>query len=441
MGVFENLYEQLDPNRPLEADEVELYVNWQEQLGADDVKTLLTRRISRSRTPACRLFTGHRGVGKTTELKRVAYKLRHGDAGRNFFVSFLEAEAWLDLNDPQPTDVVFSIVRKLVDDFDAAGVGLAREKFQGFLGDFVEFVNQDVELKQLKFGLKGAAGAGVELTAALKEGAPRVRATLRKLLEGQQTRLIDLINEVLRKGRQQLQHDGKADDLLVIVDGLEKVPRKELRKGVTNHEDLFVHNAHNLKFLGCHSLFTIPVELAYSSARNQLVQEYTEVFALPTVPVTKPDDSPHELGTTALRDMVSRRAKKAGVELGGLFRDTADLDRLIRLSGGHVRNLFISLLAALDRSDELPLSPECVEHAVRRLAVDAQFGLRPDEWSVLRSVHATKKEPDADTCAEFKEDPEVWYRQLRGLFAFYYEEQGKRWYDWNPLLGEAGDGE
>jgi nucleoside-triphosphatase THEP1 len=37
------------------------------------------------------MFTGHRGVGKTTELKRVKRMLEKGEVGRPMFVSFLEA--------------------------------------------------------------------------------------------------------------------------------------------------------------------------------------------------------------------------------------------------------------------------------------------------------------------------------------------------------------
>ena len=67
------LYRQIDPLRPLRADEVDLFVDWPGDLmGPDDVKKLLVRAFARSGdTPITRLFTGHRGTGKTTELYRV----------------------------------------------------------------------------------------------------------------------------------------------------------------------------------------------------------------------------------------------------------------------------------------------------------------------------------------------------------------------------------
>lgn len=439
MDVLTKLYNQFDPGRPLEADEVDLYVDWQAELGQDDVKKILARSIARSSHPVCRLFTGHRGVGKTTELKRVAKLLRDGISGRKLFVAFLEAEGWLDLNNPEPTDLIFSIVRKIISDLEQAGVGFARDRFKAFLSELVALVNSDVELKGLNFTLSTGA-VEAELGAELKQGASRVRAQLRKLLEGQQIRIFDLVNEVIAKARDPLKASGY-DDILVIVDGLERIPRKVLNDdGLTNHENLFVDNAQVLKFLACHVLYTIPVELAYSSCRKRLEQDYSPYQVLPVIPVRQPgSDEPHSEGVAALRKIVERRAVHAGADLDSFFRDRAELDRLIGFSGGHVRNLFIMLRAAIERADDLPITAQIVGDTIRRQSIDTKFGLQPKHWAILREVHRTKSEPDPDQCAEFKEDPEIWYRQLRDLFAFAYEDNGHRWYDWNPLLAVNGD--
>ena len=96
MSAIEALYQQFDPAVPLEADEEDLYVDWQNAVGPVNVKKLLANSIARSGTvPVTRLFTGHRGVGKTTELKRVQRMLTTGQASRKLFVSLLEAEEWL----------------------------------------------------------------------------------------------------------------------------------------------------------------------------------------------------------------------------------------------------------------------------------------------------------------------------------------------------------
>ncbi|MBV9743788.1 MAG: ATP-binding protein [Acidobacteriia bacterium] len=122
------LYQKLDPLQPLPADDTQLYVDWQQELyHSDDIKLQLARGFSRSiaGVPVTRLFTGHRGTGKTTELNRVKQMLERsgGAAGHKVFVSFLECEKWVDLNNLEPPDLILQMVRQLVLDLKQAGFG------------------------------------------------------------------------------------------------------------------------------------------------------------------------------------------------------------------------------------------------------------------------------------------------------------------------------
>ncbi|HLI82416.1 MAG TPA: hypothetical protein VKV17_00785 [Bryobacteraceae bacterium] len=79
------LYQKLDPLQPLPAEDTQLYVDWQRELFAsDDIKLQLARGFARSGAgvPVTRLFTGHRGSGKTTGLNRVKQMLERAEARR-----------------------------------------------------------------------------------------------------------------------------------------------------------------------------------------------------------------------------------------------------------------------------------------------------------------------------------------------------------------------
>jgi len=116
------LYRQFDPLRPLAADETRLYVDWQRQVGIEDVKdTLVNAFVRGGDQNVWRLFTGHRGVGKTTELLRVGQRLAEGVRGSRFFVSMLRSEQWLDLDDIRAEDVAFQVIRQLVTDLVERG--------------------------------------------------------------------------------------------------------------------------------------------------------------------------------------------------------------------------------------------------------------------------------------------------------------------------------
>jgi len=155
------------------------------------------------------------------------------------------------------------------------------------------------------------------------------------------------------------------------VDQLDRIPQKALTDCLTNHENIFLDNAGTLRALSCDVLYTIPIELAYSRCRARLEDVYgTRILTLPVIPVSERGRRDFAPGLRALCEIVRRRADKGGVSLADFFADHALLERLCRLSGGHVRTLFILLRSAIERSDTLPITEDIVQRAVRRSADD-----------------------------------------------------------------------
>ncbi len=424
------LYQQFDPARALEADEEGLYVDWQKKLGLDDVKIRLSQSIALSGSlPVCRLFTGHRGVGKTTELKRVKRILERGQDGSKLFVCLLEAEQWMHLEDVTATDIVFHMVRQIVDDLKQAGFDFGMTKLTEFFAELGELLKADVDLKGIKV-------AGVaEFSVALKDN-PAIRGTLRKLLEGHLPTIFDLINKViLKEAREWLAKPdrGGYTGILVVVDQLDRIPRKVINdQGLTNHENLFLDNAGQLKFLGCDTLYTVPIELAYSRCRDRLKSAYAaEILTLPLIPVSQRDDAVFEPGLEALCEIVERRTRRAGATPDELLA-SPELKRLCRLSGGHVRNLFILIRSAIERCPTLPVTTEAVQRTVRKQADDINIAVRSEERKALQAVHESKRPYEADA--------DLWYELLLHQMAFTYADDRGLWYDWNPLFAEVVNG-
>ena len=282
------LYQKLDPLQPLPADDTQLYVDWQRELfESDDIKLQLARGFARSGAgvPVTRLFTGHRGTGKTTELNRVKQMLEQGRSagGRKIFVSFLECENWVDLNNLEPPDLILQMVRQLVLDLKQVGFGNAWAKVRGFFGEVAEVLNADVELKDLD--LKADP---FKIGIAIKQ-VPGARARLRKHLEDRLPRIYDLVNsEILQPAREWLGGEGY-EDVLIIVDQLDRIPQKQLNdRGLTNHEQLFLNSADVLRALQCDVLYTIPIELAYSHCHGRLSSDVFggAILTLPMITVS-----------------------------------------------------------------------------------------------------------------------------------------------------------
>jgi hypothetical protein len=427
MSLKADLYQQFDPLRPLEADEEDLYVNWQADVGSEDVKERLAESIALSGTvPVCRLFTGHLGIGKTTELKRVKRVLETGEAERKVFVSLLRTGDSIDLQDASAPDIALQIARQLVDDLTAQGFGFAATRFSEFFGELGTILSQEVELKNVK--IPGWAELGFTL-----KGVPEVRPTLRRLLSGKLPTINQRINEqIVVPAREWLKANGNFQDILVIVDDLEKIPRKVLAEDLTNHENIFLDHSNVLKSLACDLLYTVPIELAYSSKRKRLELAFAgEIMTLGVVPVTQRGGGPFEPGLRALRAIVEGRTKRAKATLDGFFADPNSLDRLCMLSGGHVRNLFVLLRSCMERCRALPVTPETVEQTVRGQAMDLTYPLSHADWAALRQVHEAHKPI---------EDQELWFGLLQNLYVFGYRGGKNLWYDWNPLLGEVPGG-
>jgi predicted ATPase len=417
---------QLDPMKPVPADDNQIYVDWQRDLmGADDVKLRLVRTFARSTgAPVSRLFTGHRGTGKTTELLRVQKMLMEESRSRKLFVSFLECEEWLDLTDVTADDLILQMVRQLVNDLRAQGFHLGWEKFIGFFSEAWEILRSDVEFKDIEIG-----GDPVKLGGAIKH-IPGARAKLRKFLEDRRPKLLDLVNQqIIGKAKEFLMTNGGYNDILLIVDQLDRIPQKQLNdKGLTNHEQLFLNSADPLRGLNCDVLYTIPIELAYSHCQGRLSDAYGgELLSLPMIEVP----GQNEAGLNQLLKILRKRAEAAGVKLEEIC-SAESLRRLCLLSGGHPRSLFSLLQAALHRSDDLPIEDAIIERAIRSEASNFGKALTEEMWRAIQLVQQTKRRlPAGDQDA-------LWMTFLRERYAYAYydaETEGLH-YDWNPLLGE-----
>lgn len=436
MESIETLYREMDPLRPLAAHEDALYVDWQRALdpGTADVKSRLVRSFARNASPQhpiTRLLTGHKGSGKTTELNRVTSRLRSGAAGKKVFVSTLYAQRWLDIEDVQPEDLVLQIVRQLVTDLSDAGLSFGVERLTGFLESVWERFRQ-LRPKAIEVGINP-----VKFSFALSD-FPAGRTEFRDVVREQLPTVYDMVNrELLPKAREYLRGQG-FDDLLLVVDDLDKIPQKVLtEQGLTNHENLFLDNASTLRAISCSLLMTIPIELAYSPAQGRLRDDYgSAIGTVPLVSIKTRDGDPVADGERALAEILGKRARVAFGEPGGdplaaakrIFATPEDLHRVLRLSGGHGRSLLVMLTELLDWVDELPVPTSAVDRYVPRAAKDLARGLLPADRRLVSTVKLTRDAVD---------DPR-FFDLLRNLYVFAYEAGDEDyWYGPNPLLREV----
>lgn len=415
------------PNEPVGPDDPR-YVNCDEVRG-ENLARLYERALRRAdpARPEVRVFAGHRGVGKTSELLRLKRFLErpenHGQ--KAFLVLYSDVSRSLDLNDLDfPDLLVFlaaEVQRQLRDaeipGFSATSQYLTRlwDDFQGLLGSEVSLGGADVEVPYGKLALE-------------LKNRPTSRVELRHAIERQSTSLLDAVNDLLGLATVRLRESGR-EGLVLIVDGLDKLTYRELdHSGTSTHERLFIHRSEQLASLQAHVVYTVPISLIYSPQFAQLEQTFGgHQVPVPMIRVHEKGEPAPEgetPGLSKLREILETRSRQAGVDFGDVFDGEGTCRRLCAMTGGHPRHLMMFLQAAANEVDELPITREAVEKAIRNYA-NSLFREVPDEfWPHLREFDAPRGDIPKD---------ETHQQMLFLLHVFEYMN-GEPWYEVNPVL-------
>ena len=109
-----------------------------------------------------------------------------------------------------------------------------------------------------------------------------------------------------------------------------------------------------------------------------------------------------------------------------IFDDESSLDRLCRVTGGHVRDLLQLLNSWLEEEMALPLTRDTLEDVIIDRCDEMNLCISDQEWELLRQVQETKKVRDEDG----------YQKLIRSRMVFEYKERRKSWFDINPILLE-----
>lgn len=430
---FLKFFDACDPSRTLiigNQEDRQYYTDFASVRGGKIIE-LVKRTIllkTRSNQPTCQLFTGHLGCGKSTELRRLQSDLENED----FHVVYFEASEDLDVGDVDITDIFLAIIRQVTENLEKVSIQIKPNCFQGIFNGLADFLQTPIDSYEAEIGLPAGLG---KLTAKTKE-SPKLRSRLRQYLEPRTSNILDVLNkDVLGVATEKLKQQGK-QGLVVIIDNLDRIHnRSKFGGNRTQPEYLFVDRGEQLRQLNCHVVYTIPLVLLFSNEYQALTNRFgggVKPHVLPMVPVLNRNQSNHDKGLVLLRQMVMARAfpnadpdQRLNCILQ-VFDNQDTLDRLCRVSGGHIRTLLGILYRCLQEADP-PIVRECLERAIREHRDGLTLGITDDEWELLHQVIQQQE----------VRGEEGHQTLLRSLFVFeYYDEQG-RWFDINPALRET----
>ncbi|HBB34843.1 MAG TPA: KAP family P-loop domain-containing protein [Cyanobacteria bacterium UBA8803] len=444
MTNLQKFYRATDPSRTLKADQVEdraYYIDFSSVRGGDIIGKLKKKiTFFKPDDCTCTLFTGHIGCGKSTELLRLKAELEN----EGFHVVYFESSEDLEMTDVDIGDLLLAIARRISQSLENIEIG-EPSRLKNLLQGAVRVLSADVQGMKLKVPGMGDVGVSAqgetwslafgigEITAKVKSDAT-LRQKLNQYLGPQKTQLLEFINrELIEPAIASLKQQGKKG-LVVIVDNLDRIDTSPKPWGRPQQEYLFVDQGEYLTKLNCHLVYTMPLALKFSNDYGMLTQRFPEdPKVLPMVPVQLRDGSVHEAGMAMLRQMVMARAfpdldePERLHKITEIFDSLASLNRLCRVSGGHVRDLLRLLNEWIMEAGELPLGGDALEVVIRARRNEMLMPIADHEWELLRQVQQRQK----------VSDDEGYQKLIRSRFVFEYRDKGESWFDINPILAEA----
>ena len=427
-------YQACNPSKTLvvgNPEEQKYYIDFATVRGSDIIRELgRTITLLSGNEPTCQLFTGHIGCGKSTEL----FRLKHNLEQKGFYVVYFESSQDLDMGDVDISDILLAIARQVSENLAAAKIKLKPGYFQKLFVEISELLQTPIELST-----EAEVSVGIAKITAKTKDSPKLRSQLRQYLEPRTSTILESINqEILGRANAELKQRGQ-EGLVVIVDNLDRVDNSPKSWGRTQPEYLFVDRGEQLKKLNCHVVYTIPLTLMFSNDYGRLSSRFgVKPKVLPMVPVEvrklkhTVEGVDYEPGMALLRQMVLARAfpnisASDRVELiPELFDYPETLDRLCRVSGGHMRRLLMLLYSCLQQEDP-PFSRECLEDVIREYRDDLLRAITVDEWDLLFEVVQRQRVTGEEECQTL----------LRSMFVFEYRDREGHWFGINPVLAET----
>ncbi|MGD1904091.1 MAG: ATP-binding protein [Geitlerinemataceae cyanobacterium] len=281
------------------------------------------------------LFTGHRGSGKSTELKRLQSRWQE-----TFEVIYLEVNEETDINDVQYTDIYLVVIKQIEFRMRQLGLTFEASLLRNFENWFKEVTEESEETVENSVSVQAEASLGggasflakllVKLQAQIK-GSEKQKKTIRHKLQREISRLKGDTNLLLDDAFEKLRAlKPEFKGFLLIFDNLDRVP-----PNVGDH--LFFDYAQQLRELHCTMVFTVPISVLCSPKGLGNTFEYPNLMSMPNVYALDRDS----LDLKYNDDAVAKLAKllESRIDIEAVFDDRERILELARYSGGHVRQM------------------------------------------------------------------------------------------------------
>ncbi len=388
--LLKSFFQSLDFNHPLTIEEIpSKHVNRSPEATKDPV-SLIENCLEWEETGNAFIFSGLRGSGKTTELKRLMHSLQ----GKGIATFYCDAGDYLNLNDPQlsQSEVLLCAMVGLAKDYE-------RQYNKNELQDSIlqrirrTFASDVVINTKIK---AEPGGIGAEFDFSLKENTEFKKQLID--FSRSSRRFQEEIQKYAKELVQRIKSETSCKQFVLIVDSLERLgsPTGEELQLFYSLRDIYYTSPDDLRFPSMSVIYTAPPFI--QTVVPNVQQAFSHYFMLPNFKVVKrlsnddqnscdlasksPQDDRNQEGIAQMVEIISKRFPDWDRVIE---RDT--LEHIAWMSGGNAR-IFMRMLRNLARYAKLAgtatpiaLDAEPVNMAVEEEAAPMRALTIPDrEW-------------------------------------------------------------
>jgi energy-coupling factor transporter ATP-binding protein EcfA2 len=346
------------------------------------------------------LFTGHRGCGKSTELRLLQRKWQE-----NFHVIYLESDKITDINDIQYTDIYLLIAQYLEYEMRQLKIELNKKIVEDIEQWFAEVIEELQMSKDIEVAVAGEitiSNSGLlpiprlakflaKLNSQIK-GSTKDKTTIRRVIEKDLSRLTTSINLLLHDAEKKLiKKKPGCKGLLLVFDNLDRCPPHVADK-------LFFDYAAQLQAIDCTIVYTVPIASLYSS--SGIAKTFDKPYIVSMVNIyqyekNKPDLLAYQpQGLDSLVELLDKR-----IDVDRVFETRDILLDIVRASGGHVRDLMKMVrqacLTAIGRKHNQVQSDDAL-YAINQAQFSFEREIPDTHYPIIAETFMEKRAPSND---------------------------------------------
>ena len=356
------------------------------------------------------LFAGHRGSGKTSELRYLKSKLEQ----ENFLIVFVTTIKDLNLTDVHYTEILLTVIDHLLDLLYLEKVKLDKP-IVSKVEELLVQLDGTLTIEEIDHDSRGYGfTAFFKLIGSHIRKDFDTRKTLRSNVKTIISDILELTNTLIQTAEEQTNKH-----LLIIIDDLEKITSRQQINDIFEGFSLIINN------LDCHFLLTLPVSVIHSNDSREKRIEYCRTVMLPLYSVKTIGKQENELEIKEIASVAKKRI------VGNCIPD--EIIKNAALYSGGLVNDFLLLLAnsclKAITNNKTKVSQDMLDESFAEISNEYKISVEDKHIDLLKEINVSKTLNLNDDAKQL----------LFSLAVLEYIERDSRkvWYDVHPAVVKA----